>query len=180
MNWVEIIAVLFSVASVILMIVEHRLCWPIGIIGIVFYGILFYQNEIWGNMALQVAFIAQSIIGMVSWKKNKNVVSWLDEEQIFMLAFIATFVTVIVSDILFYCGGEYPFMDSITMILSLCAMFLMALKKADGWILWMVTDLVFVVFFAISGLNLSSLTYLLFFVLASIGFLRWKRNIKEG
>ena len=54
---IESTAVIFSLLSVILTTKKNQLCWPVGIIGVIFYGYIFYQNKDWSNFILQFVFI---------------------------------------------------------------------------------------------------------------------------
>lgn len=68
---IEIIAVIFSLISVWLTSKSSIWCWPTGIIGIIFYFILFYQSSEYCNMLLQFAFLFQSISGWINWNKKR-------------------------------------------------------------------------------------------------------------
>ena len=52
MSYVELIGTFFGLICVWLTAKEKILCWPIGIINIVFFAILFYQVRLYSDMIL--------------------------------------------------------------------------------------------------------------------------------
>lgn len=179
MEIIEIIAVLFSLASVILTVKNNIWCWPIGIIGIIFYMILFGENQIWGNMYLQAIFICQSILGWYNWKKpSKYPIKYValhDRLSIFGLTVI---LTMIISLIMMKIGGRMPYFDGLTTSLSIMAMILLAYRKIENWIYWIIADVIFIWFFYVNELYLSSGIYSIFLLLSISGLLKWRKSIR--
>jgi len=179
MNLIEIIAVLFSLSSVILTVKNNIWCWYTGLIGILFYSIIFYQNQLWGNMCLQGLFVLQSLLGIINWNKPiKYPTKWIDKKNRMVLfsgtSLLAVFVYIITKS----ADGHMPYFDALTTSLSIMAMMLMAYRKIDNWILWIIVDVIFVWFFYTNGLYLSSVIYFIFLLLSISGLLQWRKNIK--
>lgn len=178
MNLVEIIAVVFSLISVILTIKNNILCWYTGIIGIIFYSIIFYQNHLLSNMWLQGLFIIQSIFGIVNWNKPiKYPIKWVGKQNRIIVFSITSLICIIIYIITKSFGGNMPYLDSITTSLSIMAMVLMAYRKIDSWILWILVDIIFIWFFYTNGLFLSSFIYFIFLLLSISGLLQWKTDM---
>lgn len=179
MSIIEIIAVVFSLLSVVLTVKNNILCWPVGIVGIVFYMILFAQNQIWGNMALQILFVVQSIVGWCNWnEKSKYPIKWISKESRWNLLAVSVLLFILFFMIIRNHGGKMPYFDGVTTTLSVMAMVLLSYRKIDTWIFWIITDVIFIWFFYINSLYLSSAVYLVFLVLAISGFLQWRKSIK--
>ena len=167
MNNIEILAVIFSLLSVIFAVKNNILTWPFAIVGVTFYGIFFYQNHIWGNMFLQIPFIIQSIYGWTKWDEiNEIKVEQLEKHDRSILAISSFLLTTFITFVLIMTGDKSPYFDGITTSLSLIAMVLLAKKKIDTWLYWIIADVLFVAFFLIEGNYLSSITYLVFLILA--------------
>ena len=75
-------------------------------------------------------------------------------------------------------GDKSPYFDGITTSFSLIAMTLLAKKKIDTWLYWIIADILFIIFFLNEEQYLSSITYFVFLILAITGLKQWKRNIK--
>jgi nicotinamide mononucleotide transporter len=179
MNNIEIIAVIFSLLSVLFAVKNNIFTWPIGIIGMTFYGIFFYQNHIWGNMCLQIPFLIQSIYGWSKWDViQDDKVEWLEKHDRNILAISSLLLTTFITYILIMTGDKSPYFDGITTSLSLIAMTLLAKRKIDTWLYWIIADVLFVFFFLNEEQYLSSITYFVFLILAITGLKQWKKNIK--
>jgi nicotinamide mononucleotide transporter len=178
-NLVEIVAVIFSLLSVIFAVKNNILTWPFAIIGVTFYGIFFYENHIWGNMFLQIPFFIQSIYGWSKWDLIQDEkVEWLEKHDRNILAISSFLLTTLITSTLIMTGDKSPYFDGITTSLSLIAMTLLAKKKIDTWLYWIIADILFILFFLNEGNYLSSITYFVFLILAITGLKQWKRNIK--
>ena len=176
---IESIAVIFSLISVWLTARKNILCWSTGIVGVLAYSILFYQHRDWVNFSLQFVFLAQSIWGWSNWNKSDLKISRLELSD--LLSIITFGIIGFFSFQLFAIGfnGNLTTLDSITSVLSLFAMFLMASGKIENWILWMVADILYIYFFFLNQLYLSSALYFLFLILATYGYFNWKKQIKQ-
>jgi nicotinamide mononucleotide transporter len=173
---IESIAVIFSLISAILTTKKNQLCWPIGIIGVIAYGFVFYQNRDWSNFILQFVFIVQSFYGWINWNKSETKgVSSLDTYEKFNLI-IACFVV-------FFClffinkvfSGSFIELDAITSTLSIFGMLLISKSKIEAWLFWILADVIYIYFFFLNQLYLSSALYFLFLILATYGYLNWKK-----
>jgi len=179
MNIIEIIAVLFSLISVILTVKNNIWCWSTGIIGIIFYAIIFYQNQLWGNMSLQILFISQSMLGWYNWNRpSKYPTKWLQKKNRMLIFSTTSALAILVYIFTKGLGGKMPYFDGLTTSLSIMAMMLMAYRKIDNWILWIIVDIIFIWFFYTNALYLSSVVYFIFLLLSISGLLQWKKSIK--
>jgi nicotinamide mononucleotide transporter len=179
-NLVEIVAVIFSLLSVVFAVRNNVLTWPFALVGVTFYGIFFYQNHIWGNMFLQIPFLIQSIYGWLKWedKLEEPKVEWLETHDKNIVAISSFLLTTFITFILLMTGDKSPYFDGITTSLSLIAMTLLAKKKINTWLYWIIADIIFVIFFLNEGDYLSSITYFVFLILAITGLKQWNMSVK--
>src|SRR3954471_1520751 len=63
----ELVAVLFGIAGVWLSIYEKTANWPIGIINVALYAVLFVQQKLYANAGLQVVYVGVSVYGWYHW-----------------------------------------------------------------------------------------------------------------
>lgn len=174
---IEIIATSFSLLSVYLGAKNNTLTWPIGIIGIIFYGILFYNNNIMGNMSLQLLFLIQSIYGWLKWKDVKDI-SKLSRRKSGLNVSYCIIISCIITFLLYVNGGNNPVLDGVTTGMSIIGLLLMSFRKVDSWYYWIIVDILFVVFFIKVDLYLSAITYFIFFILAIYGLKEWRQISK--
>lgn len=187
MSVIEIIAVVFSLVCTWLAVKKHILNWPMGIIAVVAYMILFYREKLYADMMLQVIFMAQGFYGWYNWiykKENEelNVESLSLIEKISYFFLITTFSIIWCYFLINYTNASSPVVDSFVSTISLLANWLMARKKIENWILWILADAIYIGLFWYKELYLSSFIYLVFLFLAFKGYIDWnkKRNIKKA
>lgn len=180
MNIIEIIAVLFTLLAVILTVKDNILCWPFGIVGVIFYSVIFYNHNLLGDLVLQGVFLVQSILGWVNWRKPKEElpISWLTNQQRGYLLNASVVLYMITFCLTSKYGGNMPFLDSAVMTISVMATFLLVKKKIEAWILWIINDILLIVLFTMNELDISSYVYGVFLILASIGLWKWIKSTK--
>jgi len=166
---IEVIGVIFTLISVILTIRVNKYCWYFGIIGVIFYMILFYQNNLWGNFGLQFLFFFQNIIGIVNWNKNTREISWV-ENKVNLIMY-----TILLYPIFYFITikSSMPICDSLITLFSVVATYLLIYKKIESWIYWLLVDIIGVYMFYKIGLYLTMSLYLTFMVTAVIGLVKW-------
>jgi nicotinamide mononucleotide transporter len=59
-------------------------------------------------------------------------------------------------------------------------MWLMARRKIENWIFWIVGDIISVPLYFHKGLTFTSLQYLIFTIIAIYGFLAWKHVLTNS
>lgn len=173
---IEFLTVLFSLLSVVLTTKKNSLCWPIGIIGILGYSYIFYDNRDWSNLILQFIFILQSISGWLLWKNEENSkVTSLEFYELFGIINASVLVFIIFLSINIFFQGNLKDLDALTATLSIFGMFLLSKSKIEAWIFWILADVIYIYFFFLNQLYLSSALYLLFLILATYGYLNWRK-----
>lgn len=175
---IETIAVLSTLLSVFLTVKGNILCWPMSLIGVTFYSVIFYQNNLFADLLLQVIFFIQSILGWINWKKPKSdlPISWLKRESVWYLIGIMILIYLPIFIFASGIGGHMPFLDSMVATLSITATFLLIKKKIEAWILWIINDILLIILFNMNGLDISSYVYFIFLILATTGLIRWLKQ----
>ncbi len=181
MNTLEIIGFVTCLISVFFSIKQHIWTWFFGLISIVCYGLVFYQSQLFANVALQVFFLFFSIKGLALWnKKNKDglaiaISNATKKELLYTVILIAFFTGILVGFLDKYTLSDVPFLDAITALLSIAAQILMGKKRIEHWFIWIATNLIFVVLFFQKQLFLSAILYTILFVMAIIGYVEWRK-----
>ncbi len=182
MTVIEIIAVVFSLACIVLAVKKHFLNWPVGIIGTAAYMVLFYREKLYADMMLQLVFISQGIYGWYNWTRKQQNTETIEVEhlsvtqRIYTLLFIAGFYTLWFLILYNYTDASTPYVDALAATISLTANWLMAKKRTDNWILWILVDIIYIFLFYYKGLYLSSVTYTVFLILSIKGFIDWNKK----
>jgi nicotinamide mononucleotide transporter len=181
MSLIEIIAVVFSLLCVFLAIKKNVFNWPIGIIAVTAYFILFYKVKLYADMTLQLIFLIQGFYGWYNWKRKSSEsqleIRKLTQKQIITYACSICTLTILWAYILKrYTDASLPFIDAFVTVISLTANWLLVKKYIENWLFWILANSIYIFLFLYKDLYLSSGIYLVFLVLAIKGYIDWKKT----
>ncbi len=183
----ELLVFTFGIASVLFAKKENILVYPTGLVATIITVYLLYKAGYFGDMMLNFYYSMMSIYGWWNWsrKKQDNSVILISktnskEKGIGSLMFIITII--ITYGVYKYFGQEIKsenYIDIFTSGIFFTAMWFMANKKIENWILWIVADIITVPLYAYRGLGMLSLQYLIFTILAIQGYFKWKKTLNK-
>lgn len=76
--------------------------------------------------------------------------------------------------------ASLPYVDSLTTSMSLIAQWMIARKKIENWLLWIVADIIYVGMYLYKHLYLTGFLYFIFIILAIIGWRQWKKDLQPA
>ncbi|MEI6576124.1 MAG: nicotinamide riboside transporter PnuC [Bacteroidota bacterium] len=183
---IEAIAVATGLLSVWFARKENILVYPVGIISVLLYVYLCYYAGLYADMGINAFYFLMSLYGWIVWAKtNKQtkehipISRFKPEYWILIVFLIVVFSWVIYLVLIKYTDSSVPFWDSVTTAIFIVAMYLMAVKKIENWILWIIGDFFCIFLFFNKNLKLSAVQYLVFFALAIAGYVEWHRRLKK-
>ncbi len=197
LSLLEIIGTLTGLACVILTALENIWCWPVGIVNLVFFFILFYQVHLYSDMVLQVIFMGFTVYGWWRWTHPRDETEANQRQELritrlgnveLLLYSIGSMVLVFIWGLLmsrihvllpqlFPVAAAFPYGDAFTTVLSVTASILLARKKIESWVFWIIVDIVATVIYFLKGVNLVALEYIVFGIIASSGFFNWQKEL---
>jgi len=182
MSLLEGIAVFFGIASVYYSIKENIWVYPTGIISTLIYVWICFHYKLYADMGINAYYFSMSIYGWYVWthpKQGETVlpVTWLKPSGwIFSIVFFLFSYGVLYLILSQFTDSDVPYWDSFTTASAFVGMWLMAKKKVENWIFWIITDLVSVPLYFYKGLILTSFQFMFFTVLATMGLLAWIKS----
>ena len=184
MNPIEIAGFVTGALSVWLAVRQSPWNWPAGVANAGFFLVLFWRARLYGDMALQVLFIAICLLGWYRWLFGGEGHSRLRVTRITTsgaLAYTAAGVaaTAVFAPYLRSVNDASPLLDALTTVLSVEAQYLMTRKVIEHWLVWMAADVIYIWLYAERGLYLTSLLYVVFFVMCVAGWRDWLRDISH-
>lgn len=183
--WIEFIASLLGLISVWLVTKQNNWCWPTGIVMVLIYMFIFYQNKLYSDMLLQVFFAVMQIYGWYTWSNNsvnttKLQVSWLTfKEQLLWMAGTIVLSIIIGFSMEHFTNADMPYIDAATAAMSITAQWLMTRKKIENWVYWIIADLIYIAMYLAKALYFTTVLYLVFLILAYKGFIAWKNHLAK-
>ncbi len=164
--------------------------WVVSIIMPAIYIYIFYNAGLYADFVINVYYLFIAIYGWLAWKygfklfkisSKKDRVEglkisslpkkvWLKLIAIYLiLQFLITWVLIT------YTNSNVPWLDSFTTSVSIIAMWMLARKYVEQWLVWIVVDVVSVGLYIYKDLYYTSALYALYAVIAILGYIKWKK-----
>lgn len=183
MSALEIIAVVVTLAAVYLTTRQIIWCWPLSLLSVTLYGLVFFEAKLYADMGLQGVYFVLSLYGWWAWLRGGPDHGTLAvsvasaKTRLAALAIGAAFGLTLGTLLERFTDASLPFMDSTLTSFSLVAQFMATRKLIDNWIVWIAVDVFYVGMFVYKELYLTAGLYAAFLILAASGFTRWKRSM---
>jgi nicotinamide mononucleotide transporter len=175
----ELSAVITSLVGVWLGTTGARFTWPWWVTGSTLYGFLFLQYDLIASAALQLVFVAGGIWGWFGWGKGGAKPESLKNKErfIWLLALVVSWI--LLAPALASIGAAGTWLDSFILLGSLIAQILMVREKFEAWPIWFVVNIVATIHYARQDLWFTSLLYVVFTIVALVGWRKWQIKAKN-
>ena len=183
----EILAVIFGIASVWYAKKESIWVYPTGIISTAIYVYICYQFTLYGDLIINIYYTLMSIYGWYMWTRlikgdHIEITKSSRKDLIKALGiFISTAAFVIVV-YLYYNRFDRitDYFDTFTTGIFFAAMWMMANKKIEHWLLWIGGNIISIPLYFIKGLGFSGIQFTIFLGLAILGYIEWKKSLNKN
>ncbi|MBQ4819787.1 nicotinamide riboside transporter PnuC [Aquimarina sp. MMG016] len=183
----EIIAVFFGIASVFFAWLNKVWVYPTGIISTAIYVYLLLKWSLLGDMMINGYYFIMSIYGWYIWTRKIDethvtpISRTTSEEKIIQVViFVSTLIFVYIVYISFDKWNDWTaYVDTLTTAIFFVGMWLMARRKIENWIFWIIGDIISVPLYFYKGFTFTSFQYLLFTIMAIFGYLAWKKSLDK-
>ena len=184
----EIIAVIFGFLSVWFSKENKIWVFPTGMISTSIFVYLLLKWELLGDMMINAYYFAMSIYGWYIWtrKIDETTVTPISrinskEKKNAIILFITTLVFVFIIYKTFDKWTSWvAYADTITTAIFFVGMWLMAKRKIENWIFWILGNIISVPLYLYKGLAFTSLQYLGFTFIAIFGYIAWKKSLHKN
>ena len=186
--YLELFAVIMNITSVVYAKRNNILVYPTGLIGTGIFVYILLNFSLLGDTIINAYFFSMSIYGWYFWSRKKdkvfiNQVSTINRNEIkylFILAISSFIFIYFVYDYFDKWNNWTAYVDNITTAIFFVAMWLMARRKIESWIFWIIGDLITVPLYFYKGLTISSIQYIIFLILAVLGYISWKKILYKN
>jgi len=177
----EALAVTLALLYVVLAAKESIWCWLPAFASSTIYVWLTWTAGLVGESSISLFYMAMAVYGWLNWTgKGEQHVLPITEWKPGMHGIVLAAGTMgglllgMVFEKLF--GSQMPYLDALTTVFSLIATFMVTRKVLSNWLYWVGIDALNVYLYWNRDLQLSSVLYLLYTVLAVWGFIQWKKT----
>lgn len=185
LSLLETVAAIFGVLSVVLARFAHIGVFPTGLVSTLMYIYICWGAGLYADMGINVWYSLLSVYGWWRWLQPKagleeRAVSW-SGPQLRRASFLLTLAAwaVLYFVLRAFTDSTVPVADAFTTAVAIVGMYLMAEKKVENWLAWLVVDVVSVGLYAYKGLYVSAVQFAVFTALAWWGWVSWKRLARD-
>lgn len=184
----EFLAFWFGIISVVFAKKQNILVYPTGIICTIITMYLMYKVSLLGHILVNLLYTIISFFGWWNWSRRENndlvvKVSKFtsnDFNKSLLIFFFIVFVAYFAHD--FFATnfeGQIKELDILTSGIFVTAMWLMANKKLENWILWIIGNVITIPLYLSSDKIILSIQYVIFTILAIQAYIEWKKSLSK-
>ena len=181
---VELVAVIFGLAYVVLAIRLHHWCWYMTLCSGALFLWLFWNVELYLMSLLQLFFLGIAIYGIFKWNPNSNnmeerITTIKPKHHLYILSLIVLSSIVIGWFLNHYTDDAFPYLDTFTAVGSLITSWMVAKKILENWLYWIVIDAVSIYIYIGRELYLTVLLFTIYLIMAALGYHQWKLSYHQ-
>ncbi len=190
---IGLLAAVSGVICVILCGMGRLSSYIFGTVNTLLYAYIAYKARYYGDVMLNLLYyFPTNLLGWFLWSRNLNdatnavIMKRMTLKQVCWLFLFCVASVTAYGFFLQLIGGNLPFADSMTTVLSVIAQILMIKRFAEQWLIWIAVDIVSVIMWVIAlngeGASIAVLLmWIVFLVNAVIMFVNWlKHSSREG
>ncbi len=181
----ELTAVVFAIAYLVLAVRENILCWYAAGISTLIFLFIFWDVKLYMESGLQVYYLAMAVYGWYQWRlvndnsEGLQVSMWSMRQHLIALLLIA--LLTFISGYLLNSGtdAQLPYLDSFTTWGSVVTTFMVARKVLENWIYWLVIDSVSIYLYIDRELYFTSMLFAVYIVIIFFGWFSWSKSYQQ-
>lgn len=185
MNLTEWIAAALGLANVALVVRRSVWNYPFALAMVTLYFFVFWEAKLYSDALLQIFFLVINLYGWRNWLRSRAeagevVVTRLSgRERLWWLA--GTVVASLAWGVVMarFTDAAAPIPDALIAGGSVAAQILLAMRRFENWVLWIVVDLIAVPLYFSRGLYPTAALYAVFLAMATAGLIVWWRALKR-
>ena len=189
----QYIEILGTIVGIIYLWLEYKAniyLWLVSIIMPVIYLYVFYIAGLYADFAINIYYLLIAVYGWLAWKCGFKLFSkkteksrvevlkisrvpkklWIRLIPIYLLLQLS-----ITWMLMTYTNSDVPWLDSFTTSVSIIAMWLLARKYVEQWLVWIVVDVVCVGLYLYKDLYYTSALYAIYAIIAVFGYIKWRK-----
>lgn len=164
---------------------RSRWCWVFGAVSSGILVWLAWQAQLPMQAALQVCYVLLSVWGFRQWSTGVDgslprISTWPLRAHLAVLAVVMLLGLLLAPVVAAQTAAAWPRLDTITMLTSLLATWMVTAAKLENWLYWIVIDTVSIFLYAAQQLWFVALLYLLYLGIAIAGYATWRRRWREA
>ncbi len=192
MSWDLIIEIIGAVIGLTYLFLEYKanVClWPVGILMSLFYVVIFFHGKFYADAAVYLYYIGANTYGLLKWSRSRSkaltaegspaeelVITHTPKREILPLAVVSLILWCVLFWVLkTFTDSTVPAGDAFTTALSIVAMWMLAQKYLEQWMVWIVVNIVSTILYFWKGLYPTGILFIVYVIVAVLGYFRWRK-----
>jgi nicotinamide mononucleotide transporter len=176
----ELAANAFTAVAIVLAGRNNVHTWWTGVVGTILFGLLFAQNRLYADVALQLFFVVTGLIGWWKWLRGRHgeplPVTHAGMAGMLWILPLGMGATVAYGAMLHHFTNAYaPFPDSAVLVFSIIGQMLMMQRRVENWSFWLLVNTIATPLYFSRGLHLTAALYAGFWVNALVSWRNWHK-----
>ena len=195
-TWVQAIDLAGLVLGLVYLWLEFKASiwlWLVSVIMPIVHGYLYWERGLYADFGMEVYYVLAAVYGYAMWRWAKtraaaaqNHASQGEEcpitrfplQRVLPVAVIGLVLWGVIYWVLkTFTDSSVPLCDSFTTALSMVALWALAQKYAEQWLLWLVVDAVCTVLYIYKQIPFTACLYAFYTVMAVLGYRQWLKKI---
>ena len=188
---IEIIGTIIGLTYLFLEYKASVWLWPVGILMSLFYVAIFFTNKFYADAAVYLYYIGANTYGLLKWTASRRkqlsiesqnqktmAITHVPKKQILPLALVSMALWILLFWILkTFTDSPIPIGDAFTTALSIVAMWMLAQKYLEQWMLWIVVNIVSTILYFWKGLYPTGMLFIVYVIVAVLGYFKWRKEM---
>lgn len=186
MSPLEILAVGFGLANIVLLVRRSIWNFAFGIAMVLLYAVIFWEARLYAEAGLQIFFAVVNVYGWVLWARaggqdeavSVGLLGW--PARAAWIAAVALAALALGTLLHRTTDAAMPYPDAGIAAASVAAQFLLSFRKVESWVLWIAIDIGAIALYTLRDLHLTAALYVAFLVLSVLGLRQWAGAVGAG
>ncbi len=191
MDTLRFLDILGFVVGLVYLILEYKASiwlWLASIIMPAVDMVLYYKAGLYADFGMAIYYCLAGVYGYIAWKwlgrtkeKQERPVTHYKRAHILPSVLVFGLLWFGIWWILtHWTNSTVPVADAFTTALSIVALWALAQKYAEQWLLWLAVDIVCCILYIRKGIPFKAAIYGLYTVIAVFGYRKWLRMISSS
>lgn len=177
----EYIAVALGIAYLVLAARENIWCWLCALVSTCIYVLLFWNESLLMESALNGYYIAMAVYGWWQWRgksmrQEARISAWTTSRHLVVITSVLALSGASGYLLSEHTTAAWPYLDSFTTWGAIVTTWMVAHKILENWIYWFVVDAISIPLYLERGLYLTAALFVMYLVIVVIGYFTWKRE----
>jgi len=179
-NWLELAGAAIAALGIWLTTKRLLICWPVTLVSIFVYVLVFYRARLFSDALLQIFFVVFTLYGWWHWWRGLRLEGEVRVVPLSLGGWAAGLAAgavgaFLLGRLMVQVGAALPHLDAALTSYSLVASWWGARKHIANWWLWIAVDVIYIGEYGYKNLWPTAALYAGLVALAALGLRDWRR-----